>query len=327
MNDAQTLKEGLLRRLPEVIEALYGKRARWQTNEWRLGDVRGAEGSSLAIEGRNQAKLGFWIDYATDEHGDIFDLIQGARETDFKGALEWTQDFLGPGYQPLPARALPTSVPAVGPEKEEPPGPMSSHSLREAGEALWANRHAVQYLHDRGLQPATIRHFHLGLSSFDKAANPFKDALSFPLLDAEGGPRKRWLRYRIPGITEGGPEKSKGWASGSAGTYWVTPSEGRTSIFVCEGAKDGWWLWQAIQGTPLEDTLCIITSTHGSVIPADWKDLASWQGWDEVYLGQDADEAGDTMARKLSEVITRKTRRVRVPDGQGKDWTDFFQRV
>lgn len=323
--DAQALKEALLRQLPDVIESLYGKRARWQTNEWRLGNVQGEEGSSLAIEGRNQARLGLWIDHATDEHGDIFALIQGAISTDFKGALTWARDFVGPDYQPLPAAPLPVKKVAPQTQAGKPLEPMLPRSLSGASKALQKHPQALQYLHNRGLQQATVKHFHLGLSTYDKGDNPFKDALSFPLLDAAGVARKRWLRYKIPDVTEGGPAKSKGWASGAAGVYWVTPSEGRTSIFVCEGAKDGWWLWQAIQGTALADTLCIVTSTHGSVIPADWKDPAFWQGWEQVYLGQDADEAGDTMARKLRESAARDVQRVRVPDGQGKDWTDFFQ--
>lgn len=323
--DIQPLKEGLLRQLPGVIEALYGKRARWQTHEWRTGDVQGTEGSSLAIEGRDPARLGLWIDYANDEQGDIFKLIQGALGTDFKGALAWAQDFLGPGFRKQPVAPVPKKKVAPQTGEGKPLEPMLPRSLSSASKALKQSPKAMEYLYGRGLKQETIEHFHLGLSTYDKGDSPFKDALSFPLMDAAGIPRKRWLRYKIPGLTEGGPPKSTGWASGSAGVYWLTPMEGRTSIFVCEGAKDGWWLWQAIQGTLLADTLCIISSTHGSVIPVDWKDVTFWQGWEHVYLGQDADEAGDTMARKLRESAGRDVQRIRIPEGKGKDWTDFFK--
>ncbi|MFX4609043.1 hypothetical protein ABTB40_21015, partial [Acinetobacter baumannii] len=46
--------------------------------------------------------------------------------------------------------------------------------------------------------------------------------------------------------------------------------------------------------------------------------------WEEVYLGQDTDEAGETMARKVAELAGRPVIRVRVPEGMGKDWTDYF---
>lgn len=97
------------------------------------------------------------------------------------------------------------------------------------------------------------------------------------------------------------------------------------SLFVCEGAKDGWWLWQALQGSLLLKCLCIIFSTHGSGIPDAWRSPPFWQGWRKVYLAQDTDAAGEALAHRVREVAGRDVLRVRVPEDYGEDWTDFFR--
>ena len=330
--DAAATKEALIQRLPAVIESLYGERAQWNRTEWRLGDITGNPGGSLSIEGRDPARLGLWYDHnpsAEPSKGDILDLICGAVGTDFKGALEWASDFLGRPYASpeLPTKLKSRSVTVPKTQAGKPLAEAHPRSLAAGRQALQRSPKALSYLKERGLLAATIEHFHLGLNSYDGELGSYKDALSYPLLDADGTPRKRWMRSRVPGLTQGGPPKAtKDWASGHPETYWVNPMAGRSLLFVCEGAKDGWWLWQAIQGTPLAETLCIITSTHGSATPAAWESPEFWRPWKKVYLGQDADEAGDTIALSVQQLLRRDAYRVRVPEGYGKDWTDFFQK-
>lgn len=324
--EAAALKEVLLQRLPSVIQALYGDRARWHISEWRMGNITGEPGGSLVIEGRDPVRLGLWIDHnpaAEPSSGDIFSLIAGALGTDFKGALQWARDFTD--RCDVPAALLPKKTAPPKTQSGKPLAPAHPRSLESATRLLLRNEKAMKYLRERGLTPTTIEHFRLGLASYEGEASTYKDALSFPILDSEGVARKRWLRSRIPGLTQGGP-KTKDWAPGNPDTYWLTPSAGCTHLLICEGAKDGWWLWQAFQGTPLAGKLCIITSTHGSVIPEAWKTPEFWQPWETVYLGQDADDAGDSMARNVRELAGRDVYRVRVPEGLGKDWTDFFQK-
>ena len=92
--------------------------------------------------------------------------------------------------------------------------------------------------------------------------------------------------YNIPDITQH-PTDRNGWMSGAPRTYYATTAAGRESIFVCEGAKDVWRHWQALQGSPLADGLLLVTSTHGSSIPAEWKDPSFWSRWQHVYFAQD----------------------------------------
>lgn len=323
------LKDALLHQLPAVIQALYGERAQWNRTEWRLGDIGGGEGGSLSIEGRDPVRLGLWIDHnpsADPAKGDIFALIAGAQVTDFKGALAWAKSFLNLQDVVPPLARPPKKVAAPKTQAGAPLAEAHPRSLDSGFKTLLKNDKAMAYLKARGLTLSTIEHFHLGLNSYEGEHGSYKNALSFPVLDGEGVPRKRWLRSRIPGLTEGGPAKAtKDWATGSPDTYWVTPIKGRTHLLVCEGAKDGWWLWQAIQHTPLAKTLCIVSSTHGSGIPAAWTGSDFWQGWERVYLAQDSDDAGDTIAKTVREHAGRDVYRVRVPEVIGKDWTDFFK--
>ncbi|POP51542.1 hypothetical protein [Zhongshania marina] len=69
----------------------------------------------------------------------------------------------------------------------------------------------------------------------------------------------------------------------------------------------------------------IVSSTHGSGIPQEWKGPEFWSRWEAVLLGHDNDEAGDAMAERIALLAGRELHRVKVPDSLGKDWTDFWQ--
>jgi hypothetical protein len=325
-----SLKAALIGRLSSLVHTLYGDRAVWRGHEWRIGNVSGEPGASMAIEGRDPTRLGLWHDHnpaAEKRGGDVLDLIVGALGTDFKGAVSWAESFLGnaelpsiPERQKIPKAGNSTGIRV---RSGEPLAEADARALRQATAALLRHKRAMAQLYKRGLKLATIRHFHLGLYSYEGKQGSVRNALSYPVLDDEGKARKRYLRSKLDRVTQGGPG-GKDWAVGSPGTYWVTPREGRKELFVCEGAKDGWWLWQALQGSPLLDQLCIITSTHGSGMPEAWTSPAFWQGWDKVYLAQDADDAGGALAHRVREIAGRDVYRVRVLEDYGKDWTDYF---
>ena len=331
-SDTRALKAALLGRLSYLVHALYGDRARWTGHEWRLGDVSGEPGASLAIEGRDPRRLGLWHDHnptAARTGGDVLDLIAGAQATDSKGAVAWAKTFLGTGEPPA-ASARPEG--AVSPQNSTGLSLRSGaavaeanpRAVRQAAAALFRHKAAMAQLKKRGLTLATIKHFHLGLYSYEGGQGRVKDALSYPVLDARGVPLKRFLRSRLGRVTEGGPD-AEDWTVGSPGTYWATPAGGRAELFVCAGARDGWWLWQALQDSPLLERLCVVTSTHGSGIPEAWRAPAFWQGWEKVYLAQDADAAGEALAHRVREVAGRDVLRVRVPGDYGENWTDFFR--
>ncbi|HKC64210.1 MAG TPA: hypothetical protein VKB86_11255 [Pyrinomonadaceae bacterium] len=192
---------------------------------------------------------------------------------------------------------------------------------------LRENPAALQYLENRGISVETVNCFGLGLSTpytSRKTGEEQADALVYPIRGRDGRLYNKYGYYNIPGVTKN-PTDPNSWMSGEVRTYYAEAVGSQKNIFICEGAKDVWRHWQALRGTHLASDLLLITSTHGSAIPEEWKDPEFWTRWETVFFGHDNDEAGEHIATKLATSIGREARRVTVPKWYGKDWTDFWQ--
>lgn len=197
-------------------------------------------------------------------------------------------------------------------------------SVLNLHDRLIRNPQALEWLSARGLTKKTIEHFYLGLSK--KYANKdglvSENCLVYPLLNRFCQPTKKNGYYNIPGVSLN-PRDANGWMAGKVTCYYAgNPTA--PNILVCEGAKDLWILWQHLQGTPLEQNILLVTSTHGRGTPEEWKDGAYWQNFEKIFLAQDNDPAGDEIVDKLLPLIAREAFRVKVPADCGKDWTDYF---
>jgi hypothetical protein len=204
--------------------------------------------------------------------------------------------------------------------------PINTEFLAVLKKRLRENMPALTYLTTRGLTAETIEHFDLGLSTpyKNKAGHVQENALVYPMRTGDGHLYGKYGYYNIPGITQH-PTDKNGWMSGRPRAYYGNKFDGEQSIFICEGAKDVWRHWQALQGTKLATELLLVTSTHGSAFPARWKEPDFWSRWKSIYLAHDNDEAGEFIAAKLASYVPREVRRVVVPKWYGKDWTDFWQ--
>jgi len=335
------IKSLLQDRLDDLVKVLFPD-ATYSGGTWRIGSLSGEPGSSLAIQATGNEERGLWIDHANPEEdrGDILRLIQRAHNMTFSQTLEWACAWLGISYEPSRTLVPPVSRHAPSRNEAKPrtgaiPLPTTQDGkavsianerhLTERQKALAEHQEARAWLQERQLTDTTIQHFRLGLYN----GRNVKNALSFPLFSHDGLARGRYLNSRIPGVTTGVDEdkpeekRRKDWATGSAATYWVTPSEGKQDLLIVEGARDGWRVWQEVQGSELEGQLAIITSTHGSAIPNDWKQPTFFADWERVYLGQDADDTGDKLAQQVRELTHREALRLRPPEGY-KDWTDWL---
>ena len=175
----------------------------------------------------------------------------------------------------------------------------------------------------------TLDFFALGLSEpyQNKGVNgKTENALVCPLISYETGElTNKSVYYDIEGVTKNPPKGARSWCKGGVFVYWGGKYEGQRSLFVCEGIKDIWMVWQQIRGTPLEKEIYLASSTHGCNTPEAWKHPSFWQKWDKVYFGSDSDNAGEKFARNTAEMSGKELLRVRVPSNiKGKDWTDFF---
>ena len=111
--ERDAIRLSLISRLEPVLYALYpaGKVFR---DKFRIGDVLGNPGDSLEVVLTGE-KTGFWIDRATGEGGDLFDLIAAYHgmnaRTDFPRVLQHARDLLGlaSSTPPPKAKVVPTT--------------------------------------------------------------------------------------------------------------------------------------------------------------------------------------------------------------------------
>ncbi len=137
----------LARRLAENAEAVcrhYLSNGRRHGRYWVVGDVQNTKGRSLYVRlvgpGSGPGAAGKWTDAATDEHGDLLDLIAAARgRPPLDAVLDEARRFLG-----------------LASQEPKPSCPASSGSL-EAAQRLFAGSVPIAgtladtYLHQRGI--------------------------------------------------------------------------------------------------------------------------------------------------------------------------------
>ena len=186
----------------------------------------------------------------------------------------------------------------------------------------------MQYLYGRGITDETIEYFGLGLTTPYRKGDKFpesSDALRAPLINAEGIRVKRAVYYNISGVSINSVDKN-GWCKGEPAFCYSQKREKQPFLFVCEGLKDLWLLHQKLrQSRHLKDIL-LISSTHGSGLPKEVESTHLLNGFDKVFCGHDNDDAGHKMAKRFAKHAGLKARRVCVPEDQGKDWTDYFNK-
>ena len=236
--------------------------------------------------------------------------------------------------------AIPCPRNTVVPLKEIKPEPKAKQISSEYHKALKSNllknASSVDYLKGAklGLTDATIEYFGLGLSApYERADGAvMTNAVVSPMRDPISGKFLNKSAYIcIPGITQN-PVTDNGWMKGEVQCYYSHKIDKQTILFICEDIKDVWRHSQALTAAGMIDDILIISSTDSSAIPAEWKNLEYWARWDKIYLGQDNDEAGDSIAERLLDFMGREAYRAKVPQIRspeypylGKDWTDFWQ--
>ena len=296
-------------------------------NEWCVGNLDGAPGKSLKVHLTGE-KAGLWKDFSSQEGGDLVELWTQVKKVSKSEAIKEIHSYLS-----LPGQQQPTGNKRV--QKVFPMVEQSSTTKKIANEyhssiqsRLQRNDKALAYLEGptRGLTRETIKHFGLGLSQpYERSDGTVtQDAVIAPMRSPETGNFLSKSAYIcVPDVTQN-PLDKNGWMKGSPECYYAEKLQAQRVLFICEGLKDVWRHWQALKEDELTDRIAIVTSTHGTSIPLVWKTPEFWSRWDSVYLGQDNDEAGETLAERVQE-LAGVGMRIRVPKELGKDWTDFWQ--
>ena len=243
-----------------------------------------------------------------------------------------------PAQRSPDARTRSTAL--ASPPHGDPPRPLAGEWHRRLEYRFWSTPAAPTYWRGRGLDDETLKHFRLGLTR-PKEGTQSHDATVYPLIGGDGTPLQRFGYYAVPGLTAGARDSA--WFPGPVSTYWALPradAEGRLrrTVLVVEGMKDAWAVWQHLRGTALGNLVAVVTSTHGTSVPPEWETRDFWEGFEAVYVGTDADGAGDAFAVKIAACVGASrpgvsVQRVRVPADlarsttpgtPAKDWTDFF---
>jgi hypothetical protein len=321
--ELEILKAGLLANLDRLIFDLFGPAARCTQKEYRLGSMEGDPGTSVSIA-RTGPRAGLWTDFnpAGSGSGDVISLIQRRRNLDFKGAIAWAYNWLGL-KKDQGRRSADGNLAANGNGRVRT---ANREFLARRQKRLLENSIALSWLEKRGIRGPTLRAFYLGLSEtyIDSKGTTHQDALLAPVIGKDGFPINRTIYYNIPGLTLN-PTAENGWMKGTPTIYYAAAEADHKSIFICEGSKDLWRMWQALHDYDNAPDLLLISSTHGSAIPEEWKKSVFWAGFDLVFLGHDNDAAGDKTAQLIAQVAGHEIFRVRPPKEKGKDWTDFWQ--
>jgi hypothetical protein len=319
--------EGNIRR---IVDDLYGGDASYDpaTKVIRVADVLGGRGASCRIQiaGPHAGRFHDFNPGGTMQSGDLIDAVMEVRRLSFPEALAHIGSVLGSSpvlrSVDVPRRTPPSKT-------HDDLKPINPETLIRYQTLLDREPRAIAYLEARGLTRKTIERFGLGIAPpYPHDAAPERQtrcAITSPIVDRRGRFLGRMPKTTVPGLTTN-PRDKKGWCHGTPQSYWDGKVGEKTKLFVAEGMKDLWRISQELQNTGLGSELAVLTSTHGSGIPDEWKDPDFWARWDEVYLGQDADHAGQAMAQKCRRLAMRDVRRVRPPGEEGSDWTDFFLR-
>jgi hypothetical protein len=212
--------------------------------------------------------------------------------------------------------------------------PQHCHPVQTAGPEnlarlegnLWRNKTALQYLFDRGITPTTIRKFHLGIKEpYKRKADErtVSNVLCYPLISSTGEALSHYGCYAMPGVTENALDEG-GWGRGRPRTYYSGSAAEKTILLVTDSCYELWVLDQHLIGTGLEDNSIVISPSHGSAIPSEWKSPEFWSRWSTIYFVQHTNASGEQIARDLSRFCGRDVLRVRVPEAKGQSWVEFF---
>ena len=124
--DAKALKAHLLDRLPKALAYLFPN-GKQRGEQFVVGDLQGNAGKSLVVDLQGQ-KAGMWIDFATGEGGDIFDLWAACHNLDtthqFPQLVSSASAWLGLStFAPMP-------IPQGKPAKPIPEDELGPHTAK-----------------------------------------------------------------------------------------------------------------------------------------------------------------------------------------------------
>lgn len=280
--------------------------------EWRVGNVHGEPGSSLAVH-LVGPKAGVWHDFATGESGDALDLVRAWLDVEMGAALAWSRRWLGlePGRAERPHRPKP--------ERESEPDPDRWRYPWQAARPI-AGTLAETYLAERGLRFDDPQGRVLRFAAQRARKSPEGELERHPgllcaLRDARTGKQCGIINiYLRPDGNDRLRDKKGKTVTGRASGAVVMLSdfdEVTSGLIVCEGVETGVALFQD-EMRPV--WACGSTSTLVK--------FPLLSGIEALTIAADADEPGQRSATEVSGRWCTDSREARIVPPEAGDWAE-----
>jgi twinkle protein len=256
-------------------------------SEYRAGSVNGEEGQSLRVE-LSGDKIGLWHDFATQEGGDLLQLMALKRKTSLSEAIKHARVWLGIGSANFsPQSASKYVLPSL---------PKNCSEL--SGEGL-------AYLQSRGILESTISKFKI-MSDRRNLMFPFyRDQVlvnyKYLAIDRIDGKKKLYCAQNAEPILFG----------------WHAIKPNARKIIITEGEIDA-MTWHQMGF----DALSVpFGAKNTQWIESEYENLAQF---DDIYISFDADEVGQEGAEALISRLGRhRCRLIKLPH---KDANECLQK-
>ena len=258
-----------------------------QGRYWTAGDVSGAPGRSFFVRLSPPGVPGKWTDAATDEHGDLLDLIQiSLRATTLGPALIEARNFLALA----PATAAGRRTPDLNRPRDRSD---SARQIWRACEPI-KGTHAEAYLHSRGLMHCLFPalRFHPALRYRDPAGEQRLPALVAAVTTNAGeitGIHRTWLDPHRPAkASVANPRKALGGLHGFAVRF--APGAASRPLVVGEGIET---VLSIVAAFPYLPAAAALSAAH-------LRAFTPPPGISRLVIAADADPEGEGAAAELA---------------------------
>lgn len=238
--------------------------------EWECGSVAGEEGHSLRVH-LTGGKAGVWSDFASNEGGDLIDLIAAVRGESIAQAVKDAKDFLG----------IEDKAPDFHPKRTayKRPGKVQRLTMPGAEMLAWFNQ--------RGLTAETVEAFHVG-------EIPGKDGHPVAVFPYQIDGEVVFIKYRPI------HDKKSMWTAKDAEPClfgWQTVSDKARDIIITEGELDAMSFYQAGYAAVSVPRGGGDGEKQDGWIASEFEHL---QNFDRIFLALDMDEQGQKAAAHIA---------------------------
>lgn len=201
----------------------------------------------------------------------------------------------------------------------------SLETLNRARRRLLRNKPVLNWLFEEiGVGMNIVERFHLGLSEKIKSDGGADLVLSFPVMGADGKPKKRRMYRTITEIISN-EEKGEIWCAGAALVYFSGSIRNKKRVLICDNIFDVWRLSHLIGNRTGAKDLLITSSSRPNSIPREFQSRSFFAQFEEIYFGHDGDETGRLAAASFRNYCFADVKQILLPKNK-EDWRSILSK-